>query len=206
MVPHSGVVAAVVLAAGQSRRMGRPKALLPTASGETFVARALRAFTDAGLAHVAVVGRRDDERLCEAVGATDSRVAYLCNTHPESGQLSSVLVGISYALRVQAGALMVLPVDMPYVRVSTVAALLSAWERGGFAIVRPEHRGRHGHPVLFSSSLFDELLQADPGAGARAVVRADPARVLDVEVDDPGVIHDIDDPREYRRSLVDHPG
>jgi CTP:molybdopterin cytidylyltransferase MocA len=78
-----------------------------------------------------------------------------------------------------------------------VSAVLAAAATSACPIVRATHHGRHGHPVLFRSCLFDELRRADPEAGAREVVRADPGRVLDLEVEDPAVLRDVDVPGDY---------
>jgi molybdenum cofactor cytidylyltransferase len=118
--------------------------------------------------------------------------------------LTSVLVGIQYAEAAHAPALLVWPVDTPLVQPASVAALLTAWAAGTHAIVRPTHGGAHGHPVIFSSALFGELRAADLQLGARAVVRRDASRVLDVEVSDPGVLRDIDGADEYR-TFVERP-
>lgn len=67
----------------------------------------------------------------------------------------------------------------------------------GQPVSLPRPAGRHGHPVLFGRALFDELRRADPDVGARAVVRAEPGRVLDVEIDAPGVLRDVDWPSDY---------
>lgn len=198
---HSGVatrIAGAVLAAGQSRRMGRSKALLPCgSSGETFVARVVRALAEGGVDEVLVVGRPDDDALRRAVGdLAGSR--FLENPAAERGQLSSLVVAADDAARTASSALLVMPVDMPLVRCETVAAVIAAFRHTRPSVVRATHRGRHGHPVLFSAALFDELRQADPSVGARQVVRAHAAEAVDLEVDDAGVLRDVDAASDYR--------
>lgn len=92
-------------------------------------------------------------------------------------------------------------VDLPLVTPATVAAVLSAFATSGRPIVRAVHGGRHGHPVLFGRAVFGELRHADPATGAKAVVRAHAADLLDVEVPDPGVLLDIDRPHEYDQMI-----
>lgn len=194
----------LVLAAGQSRRMGRSKALLGCGpGGETFVARIVRTLRTGGVVDVLVVGRPDDEPLRQELGRLAPPPPYVQNPDAARGQLSSVLAGLARASASGAGAVMVMPVDCPQVRPETIAAMLTALASGRWAILRAVHQGRHGHPVVFSADLFNELCRADPAVGARAVVHADPARLRDLEVDDPGVLGDVDVPADYRRLFPD---
>jgi molybdenum cofactor cytidylyltransferase len=193
----------IVLAAGESRRMGRPKALLPCPpDGHTFITQAVRTLHTGGVAEVGVVGRVQDSALRNEVSRQARPVAYLENPSPERGQLSSLLVGVSYAEACDADAVMVLPVDIPSVKAATVQSLREAFDLGADPIVRAVYQGRHGHPVIFARLVFAELRAADHSVGAREVLRRDPARVREVAVDDAGVLRDVDEPDDYRR-LVD---
>ena len=193
----------LVLAAGQSSRMGRPKALLQCPpSYETFVTRIIRTLRQGGVAEVAVVGRPGDVALQNEIAPHTPAVRYLENPAAELGQLSSIIVGIGHAEAIGAGGVLLLPVDIPTVEPATVRALCEAFERGGAPLLRAAHRGRHGHPVIVARPLFAELRNADPAVGARAVFRRDPARVRDVEVDDPGILRDVDHPEDYARLLA----
>ena len=198
----SGVLG-VILAAGQSTRMGRPKALLPCPpDGRPFVTQLMAALHDGGLARIAIVGRASDDGLRHEVEAASPAVPYLENPSPELGQLSSLLIAVSFAEATGATGLLVVPVDMPLIRPATVSAALHAFARSDRPILRVTHQGRHGHPVLFRSAAFQALKTADPNLGARAVLREDPSRVEDLEVDDPGVLRDFDYPSDYRE-LID---
>ena len=97
---------------------------------------------------------------------------------------------------------MMLPVDIPSVSPVTVQVLREVFDRGPEPLVRANHQGRHGHPVIVGRSLFAELQAADPAVGARAVLRRDPSRVRELDVDDPGVLRDVDVPDDYRRLLA----
>ena len=194
----------LVLAAGWSRRLGRPKALLPCGpAAESFVARTVRTLRSGGIAEVLVVGRPDDDPLRQEVGGMVPPARYVQNPNAADGQLSSVLAGLAQATAAGAAAVMVIPVDYPQVRAATVATLLRALDAGGAAIIRAVHRGRHGHPVIFTEEVFAELRDADPAVGARAVLRANPERLLDVEVGDPGVLRDVDVPADYLELFPD---
>jgi molybdenum cofactor cytidylyltransferase len=198
------MIPALVLAAGRSTRMGRAKALLtlPPAHDTTFVARLAAALLDGGAADVFVVGRPDDEALrseVERVARTAGRVRFVENANADRGQLSSLIAGLNAADHPGIRAVLVTPVDLPLVRPATVAALLETFSKSAAPIVRAVRDGRHGHPVIFGRSVFGALRRADPDIGARAVVRAH--QVLDVDVGDPGVLHDIDTPDDYTRLL-----
>ncbi|MGH8639503.1 MAG: nucleotidyltransferase family protein, partial [Burkholderiales bacterium] len=121
------------------------------------------------------------------------------------GQLSSLIVGIDYAQARGAHAVVVMPVDIPLVRSTTVAAVLAAMVGSDAPIVRATYGGRHGHPAIFRDDVFGDLRAADPDAGAKGVLRAHADRILNVEVDDPGVLRDVDVPEDYRRLFGHRP-
>jgi CTP:molybdopterin cytidylyltransferase MocA len=192
-------VAGLILAAGESSRMGRPKAFLrQELTGATFLAHLAGEAMAAGLSPIVVVGRVGDvqlERSAEAAGAR-----FVPNPRASEGQLSSILMGLA-TLDDTVSGVVLMPVDVPFVTAAVIQALVSAADESGVVIARATHHGRHGHPVLFTRAVFDELRRADPSAGARAVVRADPARVRDVEVGEADVTVDIDTPEDYLRAF-----
>lgn len=191
-------IAGIVLAAGASSRMGRPKALLtcpPTT--ETFVARIARVLREGGVPDIIVVGRPEDDDLRAHVAGLVPPPVWVENPDAARGQLSSVNVGIQHARARGATAVVVMPVDIPQVRPGSVAALLAAAAASRAPIARVGHAGRHGHPVLFRDVVFDDLRTADPAVGAKAVFRARAGEVLEVDVDDPGTVRDVDAPADY---------
>jgi molybdenum cofactor cytidylyltransferase len=122
------------------------------------------------------------------------------NPDPDRGQLSSLIAGLDAVDGPRVFAALVTLVDVPFVMASTITALLSRGRASPAPIVRATYKSRHGHPVIIRRELFDALRRADPLAGAKPVFRAHP--IDDVEVDDPGVVQDVDTPDDYRR-LVD---
>jgi molybdenum cofactor cytidylyltransferase len=185
--------------------MGRSKALLPAGRGaETFVARLAAVLTAGGIDDVLIVGRPGDLALRAAALALGA-VSYVSNPRADEGQISSIVAAMDVADRPGVDGLLVLPVDQPLVTSATIAAVLDAFRRVRPPVARATHGGAHGHPVVFARAVFDELRGVPPGAGARAVVRAHGARVLDVEVPDEGVLIDIDDPEAYARIFGDLP-
>ena len=194
------------MAGGASSRMGgRPKALLPTGRGdETFLGRIASTLVAGGVDDVVVVAGYHDQAIRRFVEGLPTPVRLLTNLNPGEGQLSSLLVALRAVDRPQLRAVIVTLVDLPLVSASTVRAVLDGYRRTGAPLVRPERDGRHGHPVLFDRSLFDELRAADPEHGAKPVVRAHAARGLDVPTEDDGAFTDIDTPQDYER-VFDRP-
>ncbi len=196
------MIPAVVLAAGASTRMGRPKALLPISrDGETFLARILRTLTDAGADDVVVVVGAHADAVNEAIGRLPILARTVENRAYARGQLSSLIAALDVADRPGVNALMVMPVDMPLVSVATVRLVVSAYRRTSPLVTRPVQGARHGHPVIFDRRLFAELRAADSSRGARAVIAAHLDGVLDVPVDDAGAFQDIDTPEDYAHHI-----
>ncbi len=196
------MIPAVILAAGASTRMGRPKALLPVASdGETFVARLLRTFAEAGAEDLVVVVGAHADLVSEAIARVPVLARVVENRAYERGQLSSLVAALDIVDRPGVRAVMAMPVDMPLVAAETIRAVAAAYRVRQSLVVRPADGARHGHPVLFDRALFAELRAAPFSVGARAVIAAHPDRVLDVSVTDPGAFLDIDSPDDYRRHV-----
>lgn len=193
------MVAAIILAAGESTRMGRPKALLADPDGRPFVARIVRTFAAAGIGDVVIVTGRQHAAIAQALAADDPPVRpfLVNNPEPSRGQLSSLWVGLDAVLRPDVEAVLVTLVDVPMVRTSTVRDVLEAWRKTGAPIVRPAIGARHGHPVLFDHTVFEELRRAPLNEGAKAVVHAHGHQVVNVPVDDQGSLVDVDTPDDY---------
>jgi molybdenum cofactor cytidylyltransferase len=189
----------VVLAAGKSSRMGRPKALLPIGpAGETFLDRVTRTLFDGGVDELLVVVGANAETIKSQVREIP-RVRMLTNPDYEQGQLTSLLTALRQINRVGVTGAVVTLIDVPMVSAETVRKLIAAHRSEDKSIVRPVSNGRHGHPVIFHSRLFDELCRADPAQGAKAVVRAHADDIREVTVDDEGAFIDIDTREEYER-------
>jgi molybdenum cofactor cytidylyltransferase len=193
------MIAGVVLAAGASRRMGEPKALLAL-GGATFLARTVAALRDGGCGEVVVVaGPPGDEtarRVAEEAERLGARVAV--NAQPNSEQADSLRAGL-LALSPLAQAAVVLPVDVPAAGAEAVRAVVDAFRARGAPIVRAAHGGRNGHPVLFARSVFPELLVEHLPEGARTVIHRHADVSESVEVAAEGVLADVDTPDDYRR-------
>jgi molybdenum cofactor cytidylyltransferase len=190
------MISAILLAAGESRRMGSAKALLQY-QGQTFIARVCNAFLTAGVDELIVVlGARADELRCAL--PTHGKLRSVVNPRYSLGQLSSLMVGIG-ALSSESEATLVNLVDHPLIEVETIKALMTSFRAAPLPILIASYQGKRGHPVLFSSQVYGEILAAPLDQGAKVVVRKDPARVREIPLEDPGILADIDTPEDYAR-------
>jgi len=196
------VIAAIVLAAGKSERMGRPKPLLPC-KGSTFLGTILRTLERSRVGAVRVVLGHGAEGIRRVTGLPDGIVA--ANPLPDRGMLSSVRCGIE-ALPEGVDGFLLWPVDHPLVGATTLDRLIAAFEASRPPLAIPTHDGRRGHPALFAASLIPEFENAPEDEGARAVVRAHAADLLEVGVNDAGVVTGIDTPEAYAAAFGQLPG
>ena len=195
------MTAAIVLAAGLSRRMGRPKLLLEL-RGKPVIRHVVESVIDAGIRRVLVVTGPENDALARALAGLDVQLAI--NPAPESGQASSVGAGVS-ALPAGTDAVLIALGDQPGVPADVIPALIEAIKAPGKAIAAPRYADGLGNPVLFASSVFAELLALSGDRGARAVIERDPSRLAVVDVGSP-MPRDIDTPEDYERlSAPDHP-
>lgn len=191
-------LAGVVLAGGRSARMGSPKALLDF-RGQSFVVRILEALEALEVKTRAVVVGPDAPRIRPALAGHDCLIVE--NADVDAGPIASLRAALRALEPVRPSALLVWPVDLPHVRVTTVERLLETHRRTGAPAVVPTFGERRGHPVLWGSALFDELLTSAAATrhGARAVLQAHPAELTLVAVDDPAVTDDLNTPEDYER-------
>jgi len=192
------VITAIVLAAGKSERIGRPNPLLPTADGTSFLAAILETMTGTAVDEVRVVVGHEAEQVIDEGGLVRHVIVH--NKEFERGMLSSVQAGIR-ALPHGTTAFLLWPVDQPLVLADTVDRIIEAWKKRHAPIVVPVYHGKRGHPTLFSTKLSQELMHAPESEGARAVVHAHEKAVVEVEVDDAGILTDIDTPQAYKKAF-----
>lgn len=194
-------IEAILLAAGESRRMGYPKPLLRVGQ-ESFLLHSAKSILAVVPRLIVVLGAHA-ERIRPVIPA-DPRIVAVHNPHYQAGQLSSLKVGLR-AIGEDADAVMVHLADHPLVKASTFERVVAAFNANRGAIIIARHGGRRGHPVLFARALFSELLDAPEDQGARAVVNRDPDRVVYVDVEDPGVTLDLDTPSDLEAAGLPAP-
>src|SRR2546425_2728281 len=194
----TSLIAALVLAGGLSRRMGRAKLLLDV-RGRPVIRRTVEALL-AHVADVVVVTGTEDAALRAALA--ELPVRFVNNPRPQDGQGSSIAVGVG-ALKPWTRAALVALGDQPRLPESVVPALLGAFARTGLPVVVPIYRGGvQGNPVLFGNEVFGELAALTGDLGGKPVVQARPERVARVPLDLP-VPADIDTPEDYARLHVE---
>jgi molybdenum cofactor cytidylyltransferase len=184
---------AVVTAAGSAERFGGKK-LLTLIDGEPLLDHTIRALLEGGVSEVIVVVGRDARAELEREVNTllDPRVRPVENPDPSRGMFSSIQEGVAQA---QGDAILVTPGDMPFISPETVRAVIAAYERRP-AIVSPRFRGKRGHPVALPIALRDEIRAADPHATLHDVIHAHADMRVDVDVDDRGIVRDVDRPED----------
>lgn len=195
------VIPAVVLAAGRSTRMGRPKALLPLGERETFLTRVVRTFLKAKIEEVIVVVGHQPEALVDALSESGFSIRVVVNPRYDAGQLSSILAGLEVIDRPAVTAMLLTLVDVPLVLPETISAIVRRYHASHAPVVRPVSRDRHGHPIIIDRSLFGHLRATDPAAGLKPLVHAYASAAGDVEVVDEGAFADVDTPEDYARVL-----
>ena len=184
---------AVILAAGESRRMGTQKLLLPFGEAtvvEAVVRTALASMVDRAVAVVGADGEAVRARL-EPRGA-DIAV----NARFAEGKLTSIQAGLR-ALPPDAEAAVVMLGDQPFLPPAVVDLVIRGYRVSGRGIVIPVFRGRRGHPVLVDLKYRDEVLAFDPADGLRRLLRTHPDDIAEVETDDPNILRDLDTPEDY---------
>jgi molybdenum cofactor cytidylyltransferase len=198
LVTAENRIAAVILAAGNSERMGSAKALLKIGS-VCFLEHIVKNVHLAGLEPIVVVVGRDAEQI-QATVAKNNITFFIRNPAPDRGQLSSFRLALRKLPADILGCFLIL-VDQPLVKTPTYQLLSTKARQSTDRILIPVCRGRRGHPVYFSKRYFASLLTTPLNAGARFVVRKFEQEVQEIQVDDDGILVDIDTPFEYQKHL-----
>ena len=186
------MTAGLILAAGESRRMGTPKALLRY-KDESFLDTLIGLFQARCAPVIVVLGASAQD----VRAATTRAATFVENTHWQSGQTSSMQCGLRAVPPDCDGVLFTL-VDHPSVALATLDALLAG---NGRLLRVPRYQGKRGHPIWLSRDLVPEFLTLPETGAARDVVRSHVAETEFIDVDDPGIVADIDDPEAYRNLI-----
>lgn len=188
---------ALLPAAGASRRMGRPKLLLPV-GGRPMVAGVVEALRGGGVEEIILVIAPGDEAL--QTWAMQNGVTIAINPDPDRGMLSTIQEGVAALVEVLAGeTLLISPADLPHLQAGTVAELLRKMKETGAPLALPTYRGKRGHPLALAPRLVPEIHTLDPGIGLKQLRDRHEAELLEIEVKDAGVVQDVDTPEDYER-------
>ena len=202
-LPHREVhVAAVVLAAGRSRRMGPgvQKLLLPF-GGSTVIGHVVGQIAAAGVGTVIVVTGMDERVAAAARAGSVHPVTVVVNDEPESDMLESARRGMR-ALPARCDGVLLAVGDQPGVTSALVRRLVEAYTSSAKGIVVPVLGGRRGHPLLLGVRYVPKVLAGYDGVGVRGLLGAHPDEVLELPVDDPGAAADVDVPEDYWREVA----
>jgi molybdenum cofactor cytidylyltransferase len=195
------MIAVIVLAAGASTRMGRQKLTLPLADGRPLVRAAVEQVLAADLDDVVVVLGREAEAVASALRGLPIRT--VMNPRYAEGQSTSLRAGLDALAQGTEAAIVALG-DQPLPHPRLLRQLVEAFRTSGRPIVAPVYRDGRGNPVLFASSVFDELRRVEGDRGGRPVIARDPERVAEVPVDAP-MPADIDTPEDYEAARRGRP-
>ncbi|MEM1319381.1 MAG: nucleotidyltransferase family protein [Bacteroidota bacterium] len=196
------MVSAILLAAGESRRMGEANKLLLPFRGAPLIHSVARAIEDCGVGEwIAVTGH---EAGAVAAALQDFDFKLVNNVRYSTGMTSSIQVGVA-AASAQAKGYMICLSDLPYLTAEVLDQLLRAfeagWEKDPRLIVIPTHQGRRGHPLIFSKHYKKALLEHRNKEGCKGVVVRHPSHHVLVEVNSDGILKDVDRPDEYEDLL-----
>lgn len=196
------MIAAIVLTAGESSRMGSPKALL-SFEGKPFIERIVTVLKASKVGKIVVVLGFHAEEIKPRIRQLP--VSIVVNRDYAKGQLSSMIAAIQSLEAEQAGekvdGALIHLVDHPFLNRSLIDEMIDVFYESKKLIVVPRYKGRRGHPVLFAQRLFPELLSAPLDQGAKVVVHSHRDETLEIDTEDEGVVIDIDTPEEYRKRL-----
>jgi CTP:molybdopterin cytidylyltransferase MocA len=191
------MLAAVILSGGASRRMGSPKALL-SYQGRPFLEHLLDVARHPQIGVRRIVLGADAEPIAKEVNLEPREI--VINDEWEKGQLSSIQAAIR-SLPAETDGLILLLIDHPLISSSLVAELIESFYTSRKPIVVPVYEGRRGHPVIFSSSLYPELMNAPIEKGARSVVWAHAAEIQVLHTNEEGCVLNLNDPGTLQKAF-----
>jgi molybdenum cofactor cytidylyltransferase len=191
------MISAVLLAAGESRRMGEFKQLLPF-GGKSFVECCVDNLIASRVDEIIVVTGHRGADVRDAIG--DRHVRFAHNPDYRDGMSSSIKRGVE-AISKESRACLIALVDQPQVGADVINRVVEAYRKDEPMIVIPTYEGRNGHPIILDSKLRDEILAIGPAQGLRQVVHAHSTEVVRVEISTDAVLIDFDYPEDYQRIL-----
>lgn len=189
------MITSIILAAGQSRRMGQPKMLLPWRNS-TVLQTVIAAFREAGMEDILVVTGAGAEQI-EALVADSAQTVYNPN-HARGEMLSSIQTGLA-ARRGHAEAALIALGDQPQVELETIQRILEAYQKSSAGLIVPSFESRRGHPWLVEAGYWEEIAALRAPASMRDFFRSHNDRIQYVPAADASVLTDLDTPEDYRK-------
>ena len=188
---------AMILAAGESRRMGRPKLLLPFGE-KTIIEKIIESVIQSKAEKVLVVLGSDLKKIEEKIKNFPLKIAI--NPDFRKGMLSSIQRGFQ-VMPENTKAVLIILGDQPLISTAIINKIIDAYKRTGKGIVLPVYKNERGHPVLIDMKYRGEVENLSPDIGLRGTVYNHPEDILEVEVETPRILKDIDNIEDYKREL-----
>ncbi len=195
------MINAIILAAGQSKRMGKLKPLLRF-NDQTFLEHIISVLKLSDVDGITVVLGAEAETIKKSVDLSGTSI--VINKDYQRGQLSSLTAGIEQTPP-ETEAILVCLVDNPFITEEVVSKIIRKFRETNNPIIVPVFNKRRGHPTLFSRSLFDELLNAPEEQGARYVLYSNEEKILELETSESGILIGIDTPDDYKSHFGANP-
>ncbi len=190
-------IAAVIPAAGYSSRVGFFKPLLP-ADSSLVIERSVHTFQQAGIEDIRVVVGHKADLLIPVLTRLGAKA--IMNPDYDQGMYTSVQTGVR-SLEDEIEAFFLLPADCAFVSAETIRSLLRAYEGSSFEVIYPVHHQERGHPPLISAKLRDIILGVEPRGGLRGLLERDGHNIADIQVDDGGILIDLDSEADYQEAI-----
>jgi len=195
----AAMISAILLAAGESNRMGRPKQLMPLGQS-TIVAATIDNLLNSAVGEIIVVLGYKGEEIRKAIASRPVKIAM--NPDYQEGMSTSVIAGLRQ-IDQRAKAVLIALGDQPFVDTQTINVLLEAFVASSRGIIIPTYRGRRGNPAIFDIKYEGELLNLKGDVGGRETVKRHPDDVLEVAVDCEGILLDVDSMEDYTSITLD---
>jgi len=188
------ILSAILLAAGESKRLGEPKQLMPLGKS-TVLEQAIDNLLNSAVDEIIVVVGHRAEEITEAIAAKPVKIMF--NPNYRQGMSTSIIAGLTLA-DPQAQAVMLALGDQPLVDSQTINKLIDEFHNHDKGIAVPTYQGRRGHPIIFAIKYKEKLLELEGDIGGRQIIQKHPDDVLEVAVDSESVITDIDTKDDYQ--------
>ena len=192
-----GELWAIILAAGESKRMGSPKMLLDFKSG-TMIEKVIANVKDSKVSNIMVVLGAYKEAIIDQIGKLTVKFCY--NDNYMEGMLSSVQCGFRN-IPSDCKAVLVFQGDQPLITPSVINTVIEAWLMSGKGIIIPVFMSKRGHPILIDRKYSDEIEKLDAGKGLRSLAYRFYDDVLEVNTDESGILRDFDTYEQYRKEI-----
>jgi len=192
------MISGMLLAAGESKRMGKPKQLMPLGQS-TIVEQTINNLLDSTLDELIVVVGNRAEEIIRAIANKPIKIAV--NQNYQQGMSSSIIAGL-HMINHQAQAVMLILGDQPFIASSTINKLISEFHSHDKGIAIPIYKGRRGHPVIFSMRYKEELLKVKGDIGGKQIIKDHSDDILEVAVDSEGILIDINTMNDYQSHLA----